>query len=60
MNKDTISKSIFREYDIRGIVNETLFEKSAYLIGKGFCSLNKKLKCIVVCRDGRLSSPLFS
>ena len=60
MNKDKISKSIFREYDIRGIVDETLFEKNAYLIGKGFCSLNKKLKSIVVCRDGRLSSPLFS
>ena len=60
MNKGTISKSVFREYDIRGIVGETLFEKNAYLIGKGFCSLNKKLKSIVVCRDGRLSSPLFS
>ena len=60
MTKAVISKSIFREYDIRGIVDETLFEKNAYLIGKGFCSLNKKLKSIVVCRDGRLSSPLFS
>ncbi len=60
MNKDKISKSIFREYDIRGIVDKTLFEKNAYLIGKGFCSLNKKLKSVVVCRDGRLSSPLFS
>ena len=60
MNKSIISNSIFREYDIRGIVDETLFEKSAYFIGKGFCSLNKKLKSIVVCRDGRLSSPLFS
>ena len=60
MNKGIITKSIFREYDIRGIVDETLFEKNAYLIGKGFCSLNTKLKSIVVCRDGRLSSPLFS
>ena len=60
MNNETISNSIFREYDIRGIVNDTLFEENAYQIGKGFCSLNKKLNSIVVCRDGRLSSPLFS
>ena len=51
-----ISKSVFREYDIRGIINETLFEDTAYLIGRGFCSLNKNLSNIVVCRDGRLSS----
>lgn len=59
MNKTKINKNIFREYDIRGIINQTLFEKDAFEIGKGFCSLNKKhdLKKIVVCRDGRLSSP---
>ena len=56
MIKNKISKSIFREYDIRGIINETLFEDTAYLIGRGFCSLNKNLSNIVVCRDGRLSS----
>ena len=44
--KKRISKTIFREYDIRGIINETLFEADAYLIGKGFCSLssNKNIK----------------
>ena len=59
MNITEINKSIFREYDIRGIINQTLFEKDAFKIGKGFCSLNKKhnLKKIAVCRDGRLSSP---
>ena len=56
MIKNKISKSIFREYDIRGIINESLFEDTAYLIGRGFCSLNKNLSNIVVCRDGRLSS----
>ena len=56
MIKNKISKSIFREYDIRGIINETLFENTAYLIGRGFCSLNKNINNIVVCRDGRLSS----
>ena len=56
MIKNKISKSIFREYDIRGLISETLFEDTAYLIGRGFCSLNKNLSNIVVCRDGRLSS----
>ncbi len=60
MTKGLISKSIFREYDIRGIINKTLLKKDAYLIGRGFCSLNKNLESVVVCRDGRLSSPLFS
>ena len=62
MTENFISKSIFREYDIRGIVDETLFQNCAYLIGKGFCYLNKKKKIvsIAVCRDGRLSSPKIS
>ena len=34
MIKTKISKSIFREYDIRGIINETLFEDTAYLIAE--------------------------
>ena len=62
MAENFISKSIFREYDIRGIVDETLFQNCAYLIGKGFCYLNKKKRIvsIAVCRDGRLSSPKIS
>ena len=62
MAENFISKSIFREYDIRGIFDETLFQNCAYLIGKGFCYLNKKKKIvsIAVCRDGRLSSPKIS
>ena len=62
MVKKLISENIFREYDIRGIVGETLFKDCAYLIGKGFCSLNnnKEIKSIVVCKDGRLSSPEIS
>ena len=60
--KRKISKTIFREYDIRGTVNKTLFENDAYLIGKGFCSLNsnKNIKTVAVGRDGRLSSPKIS
>lgn len=38
-----IKAQVFRQYDIRGIVNEELNEESYYLIGKGFGTyLNKK------------------
>lgn len=53
--------SILREYDIRGIVGETLSVQDAYTIGRTFATYvlrhsggNKK---IITCRDGRLSSP---
>lgn len=51
--------SILREYDIRGIVGETLFEKDAYWIGRCFGHRVRENsgKSIAVCRDGRLSSP---
>lgn len=53
--------SILREYDIRGVVGETLFEDDAYLIGRGFASeLTEQLgrpPVLAVARDGRLSSP---
>jgi phosphomannomutase len=53
--------SILREYDIRGIVGETVFEADAEWIGRAFASvLARKLKrapVIAVGRDGRLSSP---
>ena len=44
-----IKPVIFRQYDIRGIVNEELNEESYYLIGKGFGTYlrNKGLKSIV-------------
>ncbi len=59
MSKNTISKSIFREYDIRGIINKTLENENAYEIARGFCSLNK-IHTVVVCRDGRESSPTLT
>lgn len=56
--------SILREYDIRGIVGETLFEADAYAIGRAFASeLTEQLgRAPIVCvaRDGRLSSPALS
>src|SRR5262245_1064279 len=53
--------SILREYDIRGIVGETLFEPDAEWIGRAFATvLTRQLNrapVIAVGRDGRLSSP---
>lgn len=56
----TSHPSIFREYDIRGIVGDTLFEEDAYLIGRAFGSkvvAEKGIGKICVGFDGRLSSP---
>jgi phosphomannomutase len=53
--------SILREYDIRGIVGETMSEANATWIGRAFASvLARQLRrapVIAVGRDGRLSSP---
>ncbi len=51
--------SIFREYDIRGIVGQTLFEQDAYKIGLGFSQLVREAggDKVVIGFDGRLSSP---
>lgn len=51
--------SILREYDIRGVFGETLFEKDAYWLGICFGQRVKEKagKAVAVCRDGRLSSP---
>ncbi len=51
--------SSLREYDIRGIVGETLLEADAYAIGRTFGSIVADAggKRVAVGRDGRLSSP---
>ncbi len=48
-----------REYDIRGIVGETLGEPDAYAIGRGFGTLVARAggSRVAVGYDGRLSSP---
>ncbi|MBO9670265.1 MAG: phosphomannomutase/phosphoglucomutase [Sphingobium sp.] len=48
-----------REYDIRGIIGETLGEADAYAIGRGFGTIVKRAggSSVVVGYDGRLSSP---
>lgn len=50
-----------REYDIRGIIGETLGEADAYAIGRGFATLIGRAggKCVVVGYDGRVSSPVL-
>ncbi|MEG3181927.1 phosphoglucomutase/phosphomannomutase PgmG [Sphingomonas sp. LT1P40] len=50
-----------REYDIRGIVGQTLGEDDARAIGRGFATLLRRAggTRVAVGRDGRLSSPSF-
>ncbi|MFC3716392.1 phosphomannomutase/phosphoglucomutase [Luteimonas soli] len=54
-----IDRGIFRAYDIRGVVGQTLDTGVAELIGQSIGSLmqEKGLEDIVVGRDGRLSGP---
>jgi phosphomannomutase len=59
-NTHTLDPTILREYDIRGIIDKTLFFEDAYYLGKAFASIVGKVKphpLIVIARDGRLSSP---
>ena len=51
--------SSLREYDIRGIVGDTLLEADAFAIGRTFGSIVAEAggKRVAVGRDGRLSSP---
>jgi phosphomannomutase len=50
-----------REYDIRGIIGETLGEADAYAIGRSFATMLGRAggKKIAIGYDGRLSSPLL-
>ncbi|MEH6502340.1 MAG: phosphomannomutase/phosphoglucomutase [Cycloclasticus sp.] len=59
---EDVPRSIFRAYDIRGIVDETLTEHGVYLIGQAIASeaLNEGQRTIVIARDGRLHSPRLS
>src|SRR5688572_15764054 len=62
MKNTSIDKSIFRAYDIRGIVNENLSEDVVFIIARAIGSetLAKNIKTIVIGRDGRLSGPQLS
>jgi phosphomannomutase/phosphoglucomutase len=58
----SIDSSIFRAYDIRGIVGKTITEDTAYLIGRALGSQAREhgLDKFCVGRDGRLSGPALS
>ncbi len=52
--------TIFREYDIRGIVGQTLSTQDAYYIARAFATKAKQAQpdgVVCVGRDGRMSSP---
>lgn len=57
-----ISRGIFRTYDIRGIVDQTLTPEVVASIGQaiGTEAGVRKQQTVVVGRDGRLSSPEFA
>jgi phosphomannomutase len=57
----TLDPSILREYDIRGVVGETLSVEDVKVIGRAFGTMliEKGGKSVAVGYDGRLSSPRF-
>jgi phosphomannomutase len=57
-----VSSSIFKAYDVRGIVPSTLTEEVAEGLGRAFGSAARAEgeKAVAVGRDGRLSGPSLS
>ncbi|MBY0574375.1 MAG: phosphomannomutase/phosphoglucomutase, partial [Undibacterium sp.] len=57
-----LSKTIFKAYDIRGIIDKTLDAEVAHLIGQAFgtAALAKGETTVIIGRDGRLSGPALS
>ncbi|MGB0664922.1 MAG: phosphomannomutase/phosphoglucomutase [Pontibacterium sp.] len=53
--------SIFRAYDIRGIVDKTLNDDTVYAIGRAFAAqcLADQISQVTLAADGRLSSPVY-
>jgi len=53
-----LDRSVFRAYDIRGIINQNFDENAFYTVGRAIacrlCALSRK--AIFIARDGRLSS----
>jgi len=54
--------TVLREYDIRGIIGETLGPDDARAIGRGFATLLRRAggKNVAVGYDGRISSPMLA
>lgn len=58
-----IHPHIFREYDIRGIAGKDLDETTYETVGRAVCAFMKgklKKKCLVVGRDGRVTSKAYA
>ncbi len=54
-------RTVLREYDIRGIIGETLGAEDARAIGRGFATMLREAggKRVAVGYDGRISSPML-
>lgn len=57
-----LAEEIFKAYDIRGIVNESLTIETVTLIGRALGSIAQEagIRSMVIGRDGRLSGPKFA
>ena len=55
-------RTMLREYDIRGVVGDTLSDADAHAIGRSFATLIARAggKRVAVGYDGRLSSPMLA
>ena len=63
MQKHIFHKTVLREYDIRGLVGDTLSNDDAYAIGRGLSAIvasRDLAKTAIVGFDGRASSPIFA
>lgn len=57
-----VNREIFREYDVRGVVNKDLTEDIVHLLGRAIGTLGRAegVKSMTVGRDCRLSSPDYA
>ena len=55
------NRTILREYDVRGLVGQTLNSEDAYALGRSYAALatSEGAKRIAVGRDGRTHSPML-
>ncbi|MDA0424927.1 phosphomannomutase/phosphoglucomutase, partial [Stutzerimonas frequens] len=56
---EQFDRDIFRAYDIRGIVGQSLSDACVYHIGRAFAAeaASRRIREVVVGADGRLSGP---
>lgn len=56
-----INRQIFRQYDVRGIVERDLTDETVYLLGRGFGTYlrQRDMKTVAIGGDARMSTPRF-